>query len=36
MITENLKQVHDNIDAACKAVGRDERLQQFLSVILKH
>ena len=32
MITENLKQVHDNIDAACKAVGRDPKEVTLIAV----
>ena len=32
MITENLKQVHDNIDAACKAVGRDPKAVTLIAV----
>ena len=32
MITENLKQVHDNIDAACKAVGRDSKEVTLIAV----
>ena len=32
MITENLKQVHDNIDAACKAVSRDPKEVTLIAV----
>ena len=32
MITENLKQVHDNKDAACKAVGRDPKEVTLIAV----
>ena len=32
MITENLKQVHDNIAAACKAVGRDPKEVTLIAV----
>lgn len=32
MITENLKQVHDNIDAACKVVGRDPKEVTLIAV----